>query len=119
MGRNLAKPAAQLTVSVAPTLTVLETFNCKNIEVARFWFENTDVSQTLTIGYQTRPVAGTGTWGSTGVTWIDPIAASTLYGPLELKADGNGEMRIWGTASGAGLTCKYTRATEALVWPQS
>lgn len=117
MGRNQVT-VTQSTVAVNPSLTVLDQFSSKGIETVRLWLENTDAAQTLSVVLQTRPVVGAGTWGTQTSPLVDPVPALSMAGPVEVKVDGSGEVRVYGTASGAGLTCKYSRRNEMLVWPQ-
>jgi len=112
----------EVSVAVAPTQTTFITFTVKpyggygSLRPAQVWLalENTDVAQTMDVWIQTRIKAGSGPW----VT-MDSFATFMQMGPLVNRTGffecfGMDEIRVVGTASGAGLTANISRR---MAWP--
>lgn len=94
--------------AVNPTETTLDTFEPGRRNVVWIFLENTDGSQTLQGGVKVRPVAGSGSWAAAPTHELEDIAAGEArFRPIDVS--GAGEVRIVGTASGAGLTANYGR----------
>jgi hypothetical protein len=121
MARINTNPTQKPAFAVAPSPTTVDQFDCDLIhEKAKLWVENLDGAQTLTVTIQTRPVKPLSGAGGNWAQWqvlTDPIPAGTVLGPIDLDMTQSGEMRVQLAASGAGLSCNYTRVLVGEKWP--
>jgi hypothetical protein len=111
-----------VAVSVAPTQTTFITFTILpynsygGFRPSQVWLtlENTDVAQTMDVWIQTRIKAGSGSWVTmdTFNTFMQmaPLVARTGF----FECFGMEEVRVVGTASGAGLDAVISRR---MAWP--
>ena len=94
--------------AVTPSAFEMDKFEPKQADSVRITLINTDGSQMLQVYLETRPKVGIGTWcrhSSTSLTDISPGDGRDET----ISIAGAGEVRVMGTASGAGLTATYGR----------
>lgn len=101
----MANPKAidpPLSVSVAPTSTVLATFDVSTTAVLTVQVGNGDASQALVCTVQRRAVQGAA-FVDSSIPDLSSIAASSAA-CVDIDCAANVEIRVIGVASGAGLT---------------
>lgn len=91
-----------VSVAVAPTPTVLASFDVATTATLTVQVENTDASQTLSCDIQRRAITSAPfvSTGSFLLQDIQPLASACV----DVDVAGASDVRIVGTASGAGLT---------------
>lgn len=109
---NSATLTALATLAIAPTQTTLMTWTKDALRGAKrvtAYVYNQDASQTFT-GYVQRRMTNATSWATSSIPDFSSIAAQTAV-MTDLDVEGSDEVRIVGTASGAGLNvqCGATR----------
>ncbi len=102
----MPNPKAQdpaLTVAVAPTATTLITLDTSATQTATIQVTNLDAVQTLACTIQRRAISSLGFADTTmpDLANIGPLATAAV----DIDCGSNLEVRVIGTASGAGLDC--------------
>lgn len=109
---NSATLTALNTVEVAPTTTVLMTWTKDQLKGAKrvtAYVYNSDAAQTF-VGSVQRRMANATAWATSTLSDFSSIGPQTAV-MADLDVEGSDEVRIVGTASGAGLDvqCGATR----------
>ena len=100
------------TVAVAPTATTMATVDVKKTKTLGVHVKNTDGSQTLTCTVQRRP--------HPGVDFVDSqlpdlsLIAAGASAAVDVDCGASYEVRVIGTASGAGLNAIITVRDEPM-----
>lgn len=111
---NSAILTAINTVAVAPTQTTLVSWTKDQLRGAKritAYVYNQDAAQVLD-GYVQRRATGSTVWATSSIPDFNSIPAQTAV-MADLDVEGSDEVRVVGTASGAGLNASVAATRKA------